>query len=360
LQIFGFCPIIRHAYLEVEVILMGLPVEIDFLDYLEKGPFGHNPRIKEALGEIVALWQEASESSRTNKGRIANMLKILPKDLRIPQEVIPFEEKEGLRKSIEELIKEGKEIGLRTCFREAQIPKPATSPWIMGLKTENQVRAFFGEKPLSKFSRWRGWQETYNDWFEKYPGLEEIIVMGNPPGLGKENLRKKHFVFRAETVSINKLRVELRVGTDQLRDIEAGADRSDLIEITMEIPESAYRTYSPGLITVSPGRNYLRKPISQEALQEIRRRELIWPGKADFLLQPLPYKITKQVIETVFGQWCPQFYYTLSALNSFGLGGIEFQGRQDKGEVKWVLAHGLRGIKEERIPPRPPERAGGD
>lgn len=287
---------------------------------------GHNPAIEGFEGKIQALWQEACGSFRTNKARITKMLEILPADLRIPQTVILSQDKDGLRGEIEQGIRDNREIGLRTCFNNAQTPPAGTAPWIMGLNQEKLVSAFFDEQPLPKTPIWTGFQETYRDW-QKYPGLTEIIVMKNPPGLGRGNLRGKHFVFRVETVDTN-LRAELRIGTDQMRDIEGRAKRADLIEITMDISENGYGIFIPGKIKLEPGRNYLTKHLK---------------------IRSFPYKITKQVMETVFGQWCPQFYYLLLALDKFGLGAIEFQGRQDKGKVTWILAHGFRGVREEKM-----------
>jgi len=329
---------------------MGLEAKEDLLaDYLGHSPKilvgegipGYAPQIEKFSGLILAKWQEACESLVTNKGRIAMMLEILPPELRIPQIVIPFKEKEKLRKTIEDLIKEGREVGLRTCFTEDKIPPPGTAPWIMGLKNLDLVASFFGEKPMPEPSGWTGFPETYQDW-QKREGLAEIIVMGNPVGLGREELRKNHFVFRIETF-LNDLRIELRIGTDQLRDIEAKTDRADLIEIAMKVGKSGYGIFIPGEITVAPGKNYLIDKAK---------------------INPLAEKIIGQVKEIVFAQWCRDpvnhLYYILLALDKFGLGAIEFQGRYDEeGNVEWILAHGFRGIREEKVRPRFPERLGG-
>lgn len=323
------------------------------------GFFSQNPwGVERAKATVEALWQGAQSSAQTERGRTVMMLEILPANLRIPQEVVRLDDKERLRKTIERFVKEGREVGLRACFLGNKVPGPGAAPWIMGLRSPELVKAFFGEGPIPKHPIWRGSPKTFNDWQEQYPTLSEIIVVGNPPGLGRENLKKKHFVFRVESFG-DKLRIELRLGTDQLRDIDETTSRSRLIEVTMGIPRMAPEASSQGLIRVAPGRSYL-KDIPQERFYETVGEEgFIWPEEAKPVLKPSAFKTTEGVIEAIFERRYPDFYYTLTALRNFGLGAIEFQGRRDQGgNVKWILAYGLRGPKEEKIPYVPQKTTG--
>lgn len=186
--------------------------------------------------------------------------------------------------------------------------------------------------------------------------------MGNPPDLGKTALRGEHFVFRVEHLS-DTLRIELRIGTNQLRDIEAGASAADLIEITMKVPSSAYGIYSQGEITVRGGGNYLNKESKKESRVQAKEG-FNWKSDAKIqkAIKLLPRQIINQVSETIFGKWCQDpsinFYHTLLALDQFDLGAIEFQGRFNKEKILWMLAYGFRGLKEESLSLRPPTRTG--
>lgn len=326
----------------------------------EKQPWGHNPFFEGVQARLTSLWQETQETLRTNKGRVTKMLEILPPDLRIPQGVIPIQEEEKLKETVGKLIGEGKEVGLRTCFDAKMSPPAGSLPWIMGLNTQEQADVFFNKKTAETPS-WQGSRETFADWLKR-PGLEEIIVMGNPPDLGKTSLKEEHFVFRVEHQA-DALRIELRVGTNQLRDIEAGASSADLVEMTMKVPPSGYGIYSQGEIMVRVGENCLDRKSKKE-LRAQAKEEFNWKSDAKIqrVIKSLPRQIIDQVSETVFGKWCQDpsinFYHTLLALDQFDLGAIEFQGRFNREKILWMLAYGFRGLKEESLPLRPPTHTG--
>ncbi len=311
--------------------------------WAENGIAGQNPYIERFRGKIDSLWQEACNLCQTNKARIDKMLEILPENVRNPHIVVKIKEKKKLRKTIESLIRQGKCVGLRTCFAEGEEPVSGTSPWAMGLKNNKDIEEFF--------------QETYPQW-RQMPDLREVIVMGNPQELGDKSLLPNHFVFRVEAFSPRELRVELRIGTEHLRSIEAETERQDLIEIKMEVPHSFYGIYSPGRIIVTPGQAYINTSfVPKDMSQSFTDNGIVWSGKenAQLFVDTQPLGIIDEVILTVFDQWTKKpkenIYYLLLALKKFGLNSLEFQGYHDLDKIKWIKAYGFRGIREEKIPP---------
>lgn len=311
--------------------------------WAKNGLAGENPLIESFRGRIESLWQEACDSCQTNKARIDKMLEILPEDLRSPHITIPIGQEKELRQTIERLVGQEKNIGLRTCFAEGREPVSGTSPWAMGLKNNKDIEKFF--------------QETYPQW-RQIPNLQEIIVMSNPQELGDKSLLPNHFVFRVEAFSPRELRVELRIGTEHLRAIEAETERQDLIEIKMEVPHNFYGIYSPGQIIVTPGQAYLNTSFIPKGMNQfLTDNGIVWSGKEDtqLIINAQPLMVINKVIKTVFDKWTrspkENIYYLLLALKKFDLNSLEFQGYHDLGKVKWIKAYGFRGIREEKVPP---------
>ncbi|MCL5432919.1 MAG: hypothetical protein M1524_02270 [Patescibacteria group bacterium] len=292
--------------------------------------------------DIWRLGQEAQACYITRKARTVKMLESIPESLRIPQVVFPFNNIRGIKSSAEEMVRNGKEVGIRTCFSDGETKDRRSvlgkSPWVMGLKTPDQVDDFFSPE-LQTNAPWRGSDKTpennfYFGWINSYrhQGLREIIVMGNPPGLGEIDLKREHFVCAVYCTG-NEYRTELITQTDQLRDIE-DTDRKSLLYISTKIPEIklALGSFSLEEICVSPGNRYLDSSGSPENKQ----------------LNPHSLKLVEQIIGVLYRQHGANLYYTLSALNNFAIGAVEFQGRTDKdGNIKWILAYGLKGLMED-------------
>lgn len=313
-------------------------------------PFVSNPRLKELKDNVDELWKNSNFI--TIKSRTAKMLELFPADLRIKQQVIWFDDKKALRETMEEMVKRGLEVGLRGCFSDDITRSLGTAPWVMGLKTFEQIAAFFGNAPSPISTPWQG--ATYDNWQKKHPmhELPEVIVMGNPPGLGDKKLKDKHFALRAEVFN-GQFRIELRDKTPQLRDIEGETERRFLAEISMCQPNIGYGVFTKGDIYVALGKEYFDDAnLKPGEIDLYKNRKISWNFKTAEMIKPQYKRLFSQVIDHVYYKWCGEsfhFYYTLRALEKFGLGAIEFQGRHDEeGNIEWMLAYGLRGVKEKK------------
>jgi hypothetical protein len=313
---------------------------------------GSNPRFQGAIEEVAAEIEFARQKVSGNKAVAVEVLGFsLPKDIRINQRVFPPGQSAEISRAVHEAIDKGKDVGVRTSFLgKSGVSEMGKAPWIMGLPKE-ETNIFLG-KPYARNPHWRGSKETLRQWIKGHPGLSEIIVMENPAGLGEKEFEKNHFVFRLD-VSLNELRIELCLGTDQLRSLDESATRKSLIEIKAKIPQRAYGIFSLGETTVSPGGQYVQKKAIGRMKTE---RSFAWNEEsAQAILKRKPYRVVKQIIEKVFKEWPHNgeernFYYNIMALERLGYGMIEFQGRYDKnGNIQWILAYGLRGTAESSI-----------
>ncbi len=334
----------------------------------DKEPLGSNLHIQRARNRVFEFWYNAIESFLTTKGKITSMLQCFPEKLRIVQTVVNIKDKEQLRVKMAEALQSDKEVGLRTCYKTSK-KRLGNTPWVMGISSMEQLEAFFGERELSSVRLWqqpnfkdkngKRINQTYDEWCkEKDLGLQEIIVMENPKGLGEETLKKDHFVFRVGLFPKNTMHIELRDFTDQLRGVEESVKRFQLIEISIKIPKSHYGTFSTSDIYVFPGASYLpgitRKDKGLEKL--IEKEGIIWNSdEGQNLAKRLFSEITRQTIDDIldfiFKEGCSNpnnhIYYLLYALSEFGLEAAEFQGRhrgiKDSG---WIKLYGLRGTRE--------------
>ncbi len=238
-------------------------------------------------------------------------------------------------------------VGLRSCYLYQPLGK---APWIMALKSRRGIRLFFEKRKKGQQKLWLGTPAHYDEWLAD-PGLKEVVVMFNPKRLCPA-LAHEHFVARIEVFEDN-LRVEMKLKTDQLRDLENGAERSDLIVLNMP-PKDTFR-FERGPVIASFGRQYFKKGVR---LPKKKTIEMFDGAFGEFQSKNSNYKklvkakalsLASQVVKIVFDEWCDapiNLYYRLQALRMFGLGTLEVQGREEKGKIKYFLVYGLRGTRE--------------
>jgi hypothetical protein len=333
-------------------------------------PFGSNIYIQKSRLNIFFSWASALEKYRTIKGRLASLLELFPKELRINQTIIPVEDKNQLRTKMEELIASGQEVGLRTCFEDGYSPygekhKLGINPWTMGMRMNNQIRAFFGEIPFDKVPLWEesqsenGNRYTYDKWL-KMKGIKEIIVMENPNGLWRKEYFPNDFVFRLNVDKSGEPSIELTTGTNALRDLDGQIPSENRINIFMPI-SSHYGIYRRSDVKALIGKKYLDEKISEKKGAHVFwnqgiswKRGIDWNGEDNPMtrgIKPEYRKMINDVLDFVFIKaWNgnPQkLYHMLCALYGLGINSIEFQGKhKEDGEVEWIKIYGLRGGKE--------------
>lgn len=279
------------------------------------GPY-HRPTLRYHT-DLLELWGKANRKWLTDKAKINELIKIIPRKYRIERIVFKKEDKKGIKKAMEQVLKTGRWVGLRSCYLYQPLGK---APWIMGLKSRRAIRLFFRKRKRGERQPWFGTPAHYNEWLAD-PGLKEVIVMFNPKRLCPK-FAEEHFVARIEIFE-NDLRVEMKLNTDQLREMEDGAERSDLIILNMRLNDT-FR-FEKGPVIICFGKRYLASSKKKEAEE-----------------------ITHQVAKIIFDEWCSaplNLYYRLQALREFELEILETQGRKEKGKVKYLLAYGLRGTR---------------
>lgn len=297
--------------------------------------------------DLVALWAEANRKWLTDKAKVNEMIKFIPRKYRIEMHVFKKNNEKGVRRTTEEALKEGFWVGLRSCYLYQPLGK---APWIMAMKSRRALRLFFEKRGKEERQLWQGTPAHYEEWLAD-PGLKEIIVMFNPPRLCPK-YRKEHLVVRGE-IFANILRVEMRLNTDQLRDIEEKAKREDLIIFNMPLQDPFRFEKTP--IVASFGKKYFKEGVHWPEKKTIKMFDGLFgefkPENPRYsrLIKPEVLKIAHQVATIIFDEWCQapfNLYYRLQALGRFGLGTLEAQGRMEKGRVKYLLVYGLRGPRD--------------
>lgn len=297
--------------------------------------------------DLLEFWGEAGEKWLTDKAKINELIKIIPRKHRIERLVFKKRDKGGIKKSMEQALKEGSWVGVRSCYLYQPLGK---APWIMALKSRRAVRFFFEKRKKGQRQLWLGTPAHHDEWL-KDPGLKEIVVMFNPKRLCPE-FAKEHLVARIEIFE-NNLRVEMKLNTDQLRDMEDGAKRGDLIILNMPLKDT-FR-FEKGPIIASFGDRYFKKGARFPEKKTIEMFDGMFGEfraknqKYKKLVQPKALELASQVTKIIFDDWCNapfNLYYRLQALREFGLGTLEVQGKEEKGKIKYFLVYGLRGTRE--------------
>jgi len=310
--------------------------------------FFHRPTFRYFV-DLIEVWCRSERKWQTDKARIESLVEFIPRKFRIHRLVFKKEDKQKIQKAMLQAIKEGFWVGVRSCYLYQPLGK---APWIMAMKSKKAVSLFFSRQ---KGRLWLGTPAHYYQWLAD-PGLKEMIIMFNPKRLCPQ-YKKEHFVCRIEHFE-DQIRAEIRLYTDQTRDIEAETDRKNLIQITAPINYTLYLAKKLPL-TASFGSGYFKRKISLD--KETKKKLTVEMFDGQFghfqiknpkyrnLIKPSVLKITQQIANRIFNHWLyPPFnlYYRLQALREFGLGTVEVQGRMEKGKIAWMLVYGLRGLRE--------------
>lgn len=187
----------------------------------------HERRLRNYENQAIPLWEKAVNRWITEKARVAELVpSVFPKGTFIPQLVVKANDRRALEETMFSLFKEDETwLGIRTCYQDWI----RGAPWKMGIASKEDIREYLNE--------------DYPRWLEiKSPGgkqVEEIVVLGNPPLLGKPEFEERHFVFMASALP-HQIIVEAKLSTSQLRDLEG--DTKEFIEITKPLPETCSRT----------------------------------------------------------------------------------------------------------------------
>ena len=326
----------------------------------EKAVLGlyYRPTLK-YFADLIELWGETGRRWETDKAKIEALVRFIPRKFRINRLIFKKENQQKILKAMQQAQEEGFWVGVRSCYIYQPLGK---APWIMAMKSKRALRFFFEKRvikpPAEKLTQkpfWLGTPAHYNEWC-KDPGLKEIIVMFNPPLLCPR-YKRKHFVARIECFE-EEVRLEMRLYTDQTRDIEADTKRKHLITITAPLNYKLYLAKKMPLIA-SFGRAYFKKDILPNEKRKKAITTAMFDGKfGDFklknhqyekLIKPHALEISSQVAKIIFNQWLYpplNLYYRLQALREFGLSTLEVQGRMKKNKIAWMLVYGLRGARE--------------
>lgn len=278
--------------------------------------------LEQFLSTIKKLWK--SKKARTEAFFTSNC-NLLPKKYIISREVVPIEEKDCLIETLLSGVKRGYNVGVRTCFS----PQPDSSPWVMGIKTVEDVEHFLTHE--------------YLDW-SKLPGITELIVMNNPKDLGYPEKSDEFFVFKMGERSQEKFSgcyIELRLDTFQLRDLEADTSQNDMITIKITDFEN---------IEIIIRANYTAD--NQQINYQITGDDF------DKIKQDLTNQLTDKHLATISSFLAELKYLMrdsqialkrrLIAFDEFGLEYSEWQAQIDQdGTCSWMKIYGFKGSNDD-------------
>lgn len=286
------------------------------------------------------IW--ADSRCETEKARVVELLNLIPTQYRIVETPVKAHDRETLKARMLDVISTGKWVGLRTCYSEQPLGE---APWHMAIRSKKDIENFFKDEDFRIYTyKERKLGGGYSAWISD-SNLREIIVLYNPPELGlsapeypeyDSSCMHKHFVLHvfAGTASDyrDRIKVNLKLGTDQLRSFE-NIPREELIRIEMPLyPDVPFALESC--------------EYSFFGKEAVRRSELTHEGDMD----PRVVRIAQQVAQTVFEEWwAPPFDLPriMRALENFYLHTLEVQGRAtEDGQVEYILVYELRGREE--------------
>ena len=202
----------------------------------------------------------------TEKAKVIELLKLIPREYRILYEVVDAKDKDTLREKMFDVLRQGYWNGPRTCHHPESLGR---APWQMAMTTEEEIEGFLSDPNFSGPSGLGG----YLAWLQD-PNLREIIVGYEPPKKGLDEYEEEHFVFAVSCHSNpDQVLVEANLGTVKLRSLEE-VTSEDLIHIVMLLsPDSPYHK---GTRVLSFGRRYLKpKELAQIAATAKRARQHI-------------------------------------------------------------------------------------
>lgn len=282
--------------------------------------------------QVKFLVEQGEKNWQSPKAQINELLNLLPEELRLLQKTVRADDETTLREMMLAGLKhqypelgEGCWVGLRTCFKE----QPINHPWIMGIRTQEQIEDFFEPKKEAPTS-WQGSKDHYHEW-RREKDLTEILVLLNFPKLGLPKYNEDFFVFHvflykpSTFLSLPQMGVAFMPNTSQLRDLDRGTRMASniYIEPRNEGYDSLAREQK---LKISFGSNYVQ---DEQVMPEVEA-------------------LAKRLGQTVFGEWCESFqlYSRLLALETVGLEALEFQGIKEGDQIKSMRLYGLRGVRE--------------
>jgi hypothetical protein len=260
------------------------------------------------------------------EGRLSAHCGVLPPQVVLGRDILSAQDQQGIEDALHAAVDARYHPGMRTCFAP-QIPN---SPWVMGIKSHDDVERFMAQK----YPQWR-----------HLPDISEIIVMHNFPGLdpNSKELHKQHFVFRLWP-SDSSISLEARLGTTQLRDLEAGTDRSDMILAKVDRATVGFKS-----IKFDFGANYAIDGQKDE--WQVSQVDFWRSYHVNGRVRPQAIRTIDGVIRQVQLLFVDPYIRLGSRLEAFANRGLEiseWQGRFDEaGQVVWMRIYGFRGSKDE-------------
>lgn len=260
------------------------------------------------------------------EGRLSSHCGVLPSRVVLGRDIVQADDPDALQDAIQSAVDAGYHPGVRTCFAP-QIP---SSPWVMGIQSKEDVDGFM--------------KNTYPEWVSMR-NITELIVMHNPVGLDPRSaeLSKRHFVFRL-VHNQRSLQMEARLGTTQLRSIEAHTNRADLISVNLNRSVAAFND-----LQFRVGGSYTKDGCNDE--WRIRQSDFRNGHHQNGHVRQKSLTTIEQAV-TRIQDWCADRHLRLGdRLEAFAERGLEiseWQGRFDEdGFIKWMRIYGFRGSKDD-------------
>ena len=333
----------------------------------------------------------------TEKANVIEALKLLHPKMLIRQEVAEAHDVQTIQEQMYDVIRSGYWNGPRTCYYPSALGKAG---WHMAIKTIEEVDEFLNNPDFEGFSGAGGYPRWIQD-----PNLKEIITVYDPPRLGLPQFEDEHFVFTISCrTNPDYVLIELNIGTAQLRSID-GVDSWELAHAVLELDHERYHNKGRQLLTF--GGKYMQSDVVQQlailfsqtesvdefcerctylldvpdesarrricsaiadqvmrlgfevigtreiasAITEAMRTGEIPLGSYDVLVDPVPLRIARQVMDTVFNRWWEKPFelpFVMQALEEvFQLPILEIQGHfGPDGEVNYMLVYDAKGREE--------------
>lgn len=260
------------------------------------------------------------------EGRLSPWCGILPKSIVLNRDIVTASDAQSVELSILNTLASDYSPGVRTCF-QPQIPN---SPWVMGIKNKNEVKNFM--------------KTTYPKWISM-PNISELIVMHNPPSLNPNSpeLSKQHFVLRLWR-NERDIKIEARLGTTQLRDLEAHTSQSDIISININ-----HQSLGFGNTEIRFGDHYSRDNVINKISIS---HDKLWKNDLDpKSVTPHYFNTVNQIVKKVESLIVDPYIKLNSRLDAFtdiGLEISEWQGNSNaNGDINWMKIYGFRGSQDD-------------
>lgn len=296
----------------------------------------HN--IKEAVGSVVRRRTWKSE-----KAVITDLLRLVPEERRIRQEVFAADDRDAIRSAMLSGIEEGLWVGPKVC--RTTDPYLGNGPWQTGIKTAKEVDSFLNDPGYVGRSPHGGYLTWISD-----PAVTELVVVFDPPGKGEPELNAEHFVCTLSCVSSPaQLQIMLMLGTSRLRSLESASPRQ-VILVTVE--PNYQHPYYLGLVRPIVGRDYWTSP-SPGRLAEVAMSRGDWSfrrlrGLVDDRSLAIAGQVTRLIVRELWKPPVDLPHYMIAIDDGFGLETLEFQGRADgSGRIAFFRLFDAKGHEEQ-------------